>query len=247
MVDFIKEIPSPWFWMAAILSALAVSGWAVLYYLTYAVRSQVLGETIWRGRRDTDAVALTFDDGPSEDTGDILDVLKQYKIKAAFFMIGEQVEKFPAIARRVAREGHEIGNHSFSHPIFLYQRPAKTRREIEISQDIISEITGVTPAIARPPCGVRTPAYFAVARRLGLRTVQWSVAGFDWKPLLASQIAENILRRLGPGSIVLLHDGDNTLKRRRVETARALPLIIEGIQSRKLRITSLAELCTADN
>src|SRR5437016_13359715 len=90
----------------------AAAGIAGGYYAAYAVRWQVLGETIWRGKTDTNAVSLTFDDGPSEDTESILDVLKHYGIKAAFFMIGSQVEKFPEIARRVAREGHEIGNHS---------------------------------------------------------------------------------------------------------------------------------------
>ena len=162
-------------------------------------------------------------------------------------MVGKQVEKFPDTARRVFAEGHEIGNHSLSHPIFLYQRPVSTRREMEITQTIISTITGVTPKIARPPCGVRTPAYFAAARRLGLKTVQWTVAGFDWKPLTAQKIALNVLTDLESGSIVLLHDGDDTLKNRRSETARALPLIIDGIWSKNLRIVSLEELCKEDN
>ncbi len=118
---------------------------------------------------------------------------------------------------------------------------------MEASQDIIGAITGVTPKIARPPCGVRTPAYFAAARQLGLKTVQWSVAGFDWKPLFAPKIASNVLSDLEPGSIVLLHDGDNTQMKRRTETVRALPLIIEGIWSRNLRIISLEELCKDSN
>ncbi len=233
--------------LAIITGTAAAAGLAGGYYATYSVRSQVLGETTWRGKPDTNAVALTFDDGPSEDTEAILDVLKEYGIKAAFFMIGTQVEKFPDVARRVVSEGHEIGNHSLSHSIFLYQRPLRTRREMEASQNVISRITGVTPRIARPPCGVRTPAYFAAARQLGLKTVQWSVTGFDWKPLFAPKIAANVLSDLEPGSIVLLHDGDNTHMKRRIETARALPLIIEGIWSRNLRIISLEELCSNSN
>jgi len=233
--------------LAITLGTAAVAGIAGGYYATYAVRSQVLGETIWRGKTDTNAVALTFDDGPGEDTESILDVLKDYGIKAAFFMIGAQVEKFPEVARRVGLEGHEIGNHSLSHSIYLYQRPAATRRELEMSQNIIRRTTGITPKIARPPCGVRTPAYFAAARRLRLKTVQWSVAGFDWKPLFAPKIAANVLSDLVPGSIVLLHDGDGMQKNSRVETARALPLIIEGIWSKNLRIVALDELCREDN
>ena len=228
--------------MIAGTGAAAMAGLAFIYYAAYGVRSQVFGETIWRGRADINAVALTFDDGPSEDTEAILDTLKEYGIKAAFFMVGTQVQRFPEVARRIVREGHQIGNHSLTHPIFLYQRPVSTRREMEDSQKIISSVTGVTPRIARPPCGVRTPAYFAAARRLGLKTVQWSVAGFDWKPLLAPKIAANVLRDVGPGSIILLHDGDDTLASRRIETARSLPLIIEGIRSKDLRIVALDEL-----
>jgi peptidoglycan/xylan/chitin deacetylase (PgdA/CDA1 family) len=242
MVDLIKQIPSVWVWIGAIV-ALAAGGWALLYYLTYAIRSQVLGRTIWRGQADTNAIALTFDDGPSEDTDEILDVLKQYQIKAAFFMIGKQVERFPEVARRVVREGHEIGNHSLSHPIFLYQRPAKTRTQLEIAQKVIGQVTGVTPKIARPPCGVRTPSYFRAAQRLELQTVQWSVAGFDWKNITAAKIAKNVLSDLNAGSIVLLHDGDDKLAKRRTETARALPAIIEGIWARNLRIAPLREIC----
>jgi peptidoglycan/xylan/chitin deacetylase (PgdA/CDA1 family) len=117
-----KEIEEMLDVLAIAMGAAAVAGIAGGYYATYAVRSQVLGETIWRGKADTNSVALTFDDGPSEDTESILDVLKAYGVKAAFFMIGTQVEKFPEVARRVALEGHEIGNHSLSHPIFLYHR-----------------------------------------------------------------------------------------------------------------------------
>ncbi len=233
--------------LAIITGTAAAIGLAGGYYATYSVRSQLLGKTVWRGKMDSNAIALTFDDGPSGDTESILDVLNEYGIKATFFMVGSQVERLPEVARRVTREGHQIGNHSLSHSIYLYQRPSTTRRELEDSQRIISSVTGVTPTVARPPCGVRTPAYFAAARRLGLTTIQWSVAGFDWKPITAKEIAENVLKELQPGSIVLLHDGDDTVKNRRVETARALPLIIEGVRSKNLKIVALDEFYNEGN
>src|SRR5712691_9554801 len=93
---------------------------AGVYYATYAVRSQWLGPTDWRGRTDTASVALTFDDGPSEDTERILDVLGAHDVSATFFMLGRQVELFPQIARRVVAEGHDLGNHSYSHTIYLF-------------------------------------------------------------------------------------------------------------------------------
>jgi peptidoglycan/xylan/chitin deacetylase (PgdA/CDA1 family) len=213
-----------------------------IYYATYAVRSQWFGPTDWRGRRDTGSVALTFDDGPSADTERILDILDEHKLRVSFFMIGRNVERLPQTARRVAAEGHEIGNHSYSHPIFLYRGSNETRRQLERTQDVITTATGVRPRVARPPCGVRTPGYFAATKALGLRTVQWDVAGFDWKQRTAKQIAHEVLIRARAGSIILLHDGDSGRKRDRSETVVALPLIIEGLRARGLRIVPLMQL-----
>src|SRR6267143_362371 len=149
---------------------LITAGVALIYYATYAVRSQWLGPTDWRGASQTGAVALTFDDGPSEDTERILDLLAANDLRGTFFMVGRNVERFPQIARRVVAEGHEIGNHSYSHPIFLYRTSRETRQQLERAQVLIAETVGVRPRWARPPCGVRTPAYFRAAQRLGLRT-----------------------------------------------------------------------------
>jgi len=107
---------------------------------------------------------------------------------------------------------------------------------------VITETTGVTPRLARPPCGVRTPAYFAATRSLRLRTVQWDVAGFDWKRRSAKQIADEVLHRVRAGSIILLHDGDSEGKRDRRETVAALPLVIDGLHARGLRIVPLTQL-----
>ncbi len=213
-----------------------------VYYATYAVRSQWLGPSDWRGRTDTSAVALTFDDGPSADTERVLDVLAANNLSATFFMLGRQVELFPQIARRVLDEGHEVGNHSYSHPIYLFRGPGETRHQLERAQETIANVTGAQARFARPPCGVRTPAYFAAARRLGLRTVQWSVAGFDWKKLTGSEIAERVLREVAPGSVILLHDGDSAGKRDRSATVAALPTIIEGLQVRGLKVVPLSQL-----
>ncbi len=213
-----------------------------VYYATYAVRSQWLGPSDWHGRTDTSAVALTFDDGPSADTERILDVLAVHNLSATFFMLGRQVELFPQIARRVIDEGHEVGNHSYSHPIYLFRGRSETRHQLERAQETIANVTGARPRFARPPCGVRTPAYFAAARRLGLRTVQWSVAGFDWKKLTGAEIAERVLREVEPGSVILLHDGDSDGKRDRSATVVAVPMIIEGLRVRGLNVVPLSQL-----
>ncbi|HEV7844242.1 MAG TPA: polysaccharide deacetylase family protein [Pyrinomonadaceae bacterium] len=226
-------------------AALISAGAGAVYYATYAVRSQWLGSADWHGRRDTGAVALTFDDGPSDDTEHILDILAEQNTRGTFFMIGRNVERLPRTARRVAACGHEIGNHSYSHPIYLYRRRSETHRQLERAQRVITETIGVSPKLARPPCGVRTPAYFAAAQRLSLRTIQWEVAGFDWKRRSAERIALDVLRRSRPGSIILLHDGDSEGKEDRRRTVAALPLIIEGLRERGLHIVPLSQLLGA--
>jgi peptidoglycan/xylan/chitin deacetylase (PgdA/CDA1 family) len=215
---------------------------ASVYYSAVAVRSQWLGRTCWRGRTDTNSVALTFDDGPSPDTEGILDVLAKYNLSATFFMVGREVESFPGIAQRVLAEGHEVGNHSYSHPSYLFQRASQTHAQIRRAQSVIAETIGVRPQMARPPYGVRTPAYFRAARALDLQTVQWDVAGFDWKRITPRQIADNVLRKAQPGSIILLHDGDSAGKNTRKNTVDALPLIIKGLRDRDLQIAPLSQL-----
>src|SRR3982074_358074 len=119
------------------------AGAAGVYYATSAVRSQWLGPTVWRGRTDTASVALTFDDGPAADTAWLLDVLDGYRLRATFFMVGRQGERFPKIAPRVACGVHDIGNHSYSHPIYLYHSGHETKRQLERTQQIIADVTGV--------------------------------------------------------------------------------------------------------
>jgi len=157
------------------------------------------------------------------------------------------VERLPRVARAVAERGHEIGNHSYSHPIYLYRSARETRRQLGRTQAVIEDATGVRPRLARPPCGVRTPAYFAAARELGLRTVQWDVAGFDWTRRRAPEIARAVLKGARAGSIILLHDGDGGGKGDRRETAAALPLIVGGLLDRGLRVAPLSELLTDES
>lgn len=215
---------------------------AAAFYATVGVRAQWLGRTDWIGRTDTNAVALTFDDGPGPDTDAILDALGECRVHGTFFVVGRQVQQYPSIARRIVSEGHEIGNHSLSHPNFLSQSSARTREQLSETQRIIEDVTGVKASLARPPYGVKTPSYFAVARALGLRVVQWSVAGFDWRPLTAERVAAHVLRGARPGAIVLLHDADSAGKRDRRATSAAIPIIADGVHARGLSVDALSAL-----
>lgn len=222
---------------------LAFGAWGAIYYSAYAVRSQILGETVWCGSGNNNSVALTFDDGPSPDTLEILDVLRAENVKGTFFLIGESVEKYPEIARKIAADGHKIGNHSFSHPIYLFCSANKVRNELEKTQEVIKKAIGVAPKLARPPCGVRSKAYFEIARKLNLQTIQWSDAGFDWKNISAERIARNVLETAQSDSIILLHDGDSAGKSRRRATIEAVPIILSGLREKGLRVAPLAEIC----
>ena len=221
---------------------LAIAAWSAIYYVFYAVRSQVLGETVWCGRGNNNSVALTFDDGPSPETEKILDVLKEENISATFFLIGKNVEKYPETVRRIVRENHEIGNHSFSHPNYLFTGAKRMRREIEETQKVIENTTGITPKIARPPYGVRSKAYFAAAKAFNLRTIQWSDTGYDWKKISAEQIAQKVLDTAQSDSIILLHDGDCAEKESRTPTVEAIPLIVQGLRKKGLQVAPLTEL-----
>lgn len=227
-------------------AAVAGSAAAAVYYATYGVRSQWLGPTDWRGPTDVPAVALTFDDGPSDDTERLLDVLGERGVRATFFAVGRCVERRPALARRIVAEGHEIGNHSYSHPIYLYRSGPETHQELARTQAIIADATGVTPVLSRPPCGVRTPAYFRACRELGLRTIQWTVAGFDWLARPPERIASTVLAGCGPGAIVLLHDGDGFGTKDRRATVAAVGPIIEGVAMKQLGIAPLRRLLNFD-
>jgi peptidoglycan/xylan/chitin deacetylase (PgdA/CDA1 family) len=231
--------PAPWVIGGAALAGVAG---AAAFYATAGVRAQWLGRTDWKGRTDTNAVALTFDDGPGPDTDSILDTLGELNLRAAFFVVGQQVERYPSIARRILAEGHEIGNHSLSHPNFLSQSSARTREQLARTQRIIEDATGVTASLARPPYGVKTPSYFTAARALGLRIVQWSVAGFDWKPLTAERVASHVLGGARPGAIVLLHDADSEGKRNRRATMASIPIIADGLHARGLSVDPLGAL-----
>jgi peptidoglycan-N-acetylglucosamine deacetylase len=193
---------------AALAAATALSGMA------WAVRgrsSSVFGPSVWRGQSGRRSIALTFDDGPTPGTLRILKVMAEYKIAATFFQIGDQAAARPDIAKAVDSEGHEIGNHSQTHPNLAMQRPQVIAREFERSQETIFRTTGQVPAYLRAPFGVRWFGFRAMQQRMNLTGAMWTVIGLDWK-LPAEAISRRILTRVKEGDIICLHDGRGTLK-----------------------------------
>lgn len=178
-------------------------------FMGYAVRgrsSRVFAPSVYRGDRTRPAVALTFDDGPSESTPALLDLLARHKVRATFFMCGENVRRCPGIARNVVDHGHEVGNHTDSHPRLDFHGTEFMYREIALAQETIHEATGATPLLFRAPYGVRWFGLRGVQQRLNLTGVMWTVIGHDWK-WPAPKISELLIRRAGNGAILCLHDG----------------------------------------
>lgn len=169
--------------------------------------SQILGPV--QCTTDGDEILITIDDGPDpRDTPVLLDLLDRYQTKAVFFMIGEKVRAHPELAREIVRRGHEIGNHTLTHPQagFWCAGPWRTRREIAGCQQVIREITGTTPRWFRAPVGHRNLFTHPVISELGLQVMAWNRRGFDAVERDAGKVLARILPDLSPGDIVLLHE-----------------------------------------
>ncbi len=171
--------------------------------------STVFGPSVWRGAQDRRSIALTFDDGPSESTTRLLDLLRQHQVSATFFLCGENVQRLPEVARRIVREGHQVGNHSDGHPWFCLRTGGFIKDQLTRAQKTIFEVTGVTPVLFRAPYGVRWFGLRKVQRELGLLGVMWTTIGKDWK-LPAAAILRRMSRSACNGAIFCLHDGKET-------------------------------------
>lgn len=178
-------------------------------FLAWAVRGRsatVLAPSDWHGPRGGRSVALTFDDGPSESTPDVLRLLERYRARATFFVCGQNAERLPDVLRQAVAEGHELGNHTWSHRRLDFCPRAAMKEELRRTQDAIESHTGTTPRRFRAPYGVRWFGLGRVQSELGLRGVMWTRIGLDWKNP-GRQVAARLLRGVQGGDILCLHDG----------------------------------------
>ncbi|OBG84354.1 hypothetical protein A5698_05520 [Mycobacterium sp. E136] len=164
------------------------------------------------GRGRPGHVALTFDDGPDPyGTPEILDILEQLEARATFFVLGEQVAKYPDIAQRLVADGHEIALHGWDHRHSFLVPPRQLRAGLVRAIDEIQSATGARPVWYRPPYGVPTAATFWAGRNLGLTPVLWDACGRDWREeATADDVVQDVMRDARSGSTVLLHDSDYT-------------------------------------
>lgn len=152
-------------------------------------------------------IALTFDDGPSNFTPKVLDILKKFDIKATFFCIGKNIENHKEIVRQIVSEGHHLGNHSYSHSVFFdFYNENKIRKEIEKTDAIIMEIISKKINFFRPPYGVTTPSVARAIRKTNHKVIGWSIRSFDGGTKNKKRILGRITKNISSGGIVLLHD-----------------------------------------
>jgi peptidoglycan/xylan/chitin deacetylase (PgdA/CDA1 family) len=209
-------------WIGATTAAGVVAAGA----MGYAVRgrsSSIFAPSVYRGDRLRHSIALTFDDGPSESTPALLELLAEHNVRATFFMCGKNARRCAPIARAVAAAGHEIGNHTDSHPRLDFHSPEFIYRELALAQESIRKTTGIQPRLFRAPYGVRWFGLRSAQARLQLQGVMWTVIGRDWH-WPASRISRLLLSCADNGAIVCLHDG------RAIERAPDIRATLEAVE-----------------
>jgi peptidoglycan/xylan/chitin deacetylase (PgdA/CDA1 family) len=182
-------------------------------------------------------IAMTFDDGPSPQlTPRLLDILKERGIKATFFVVGQNAAEYPDILLRMANEGHEIANHSWSHPALTKLGAEGLRKQIENTNDAIAKITGKRPALMRPPYGATSSTLNKrLSEDYGLKVILWSVDPLDWRYRNSSRVYNYILQNTHPGSIILTHDIHAT-------TVAAMPETLDALLAKGYKFATVSEL-----
>ena len=174
------------------------------------ILKKILKGCIWEGTSDSNTIALTFDDGPDPDvTPAVLDAMEELGGSGTFFMLGDNVKKYPHIARNVFERGHAIGNHSMSHSKMLLMKRDKVEFEIDEAQKAISDATGMQPVWFRPPYGIFNFTCADVVKKKGLSMVLWTVLSGDYSDVSSGQIIKIVTPFIRSGAIQVFHDTMN--------------------------------------
>ena len=181
-------------------------------------------------------IALTFDDGPSIFTLEVLDLLKKYNAKATFFCIGKNVEKHPEIVKQIIAEGHLVGNHSYNHSKFFdFYNAAAISEEIQKTDQLFEKLTSKKINFFRPPYGVTTPSIRRALKTTGHTVIGWNIRSLDGGTKDQNLIFNRIIKRISPGGIVLLHDTGS-------HSVSVLEQFLQFLQQNKYEVISVEEL-----
>lgn len=171
----------------------------------------------------------------NEQTDDLLDTLNEYEVKTTFFLVGDWVKKYPGSVKKIAENGHDIGNHSSTHAHMPALSADKMKAEITDCNEKVKKLTGKAPTLFRPPYGDYDNNVVNTVKSLNMYCVQWNIDSLDWKDPSVEQIVKNCTDKLCPGSIILLHNGA-------ANTPAALPKIIEAIKDKGYKIVPISKL-----
>jgi peptidoglycan-N-acetylglucosamine deacetylase len=219
-----------WNWSAAgAIGVLAISH-ALLLYPTFRPNVQWLGPVVTRFEPDGNEVWLTVDDGPTEDTPQVLDLFDHYQVKATFFVKGMLAERHPELILEIIRRGHTVQNHSQTHPAayFWCLPPSKIAEQIESCNKAVANVTGTAPTLFRAPVGFKNLAVHPALARMRMQLAGWSARAFDTKTNDPEKVVKRIMPDIAPGTIILLHQG---LK----ASLQMLERVIEEVQARGYR------------
>jgi peptidoglycan/xylan/chitin deacetylase (PgdA/CDA1 family) len=218
--------------------------------MAYAVRgrsSRIFGPSVYHGNRQRKSVALTFDDGPSESTPALLELLAKFGIPATFFMCGSNVDRLPEIAKAVGAAGHEIGNHSDTHPRFDFCSSEFIYRELSEAQNKITSATGASPRLFRAPYGVRWFGVGAAQERLDLLGVMWTLLGRDWR-WPAPRVSAFLSGQARAGDIICLHDGRGVQRKPDIhQTLGAVSDVVPRLQQMGFRFETVSQILCPTN
>ena len=191
---------------------------------------------IYSVARDDKVLSISFDASWGADkTIPILDILDKYNVKTTFFLVGGWVDKYPEMLKEIVARGHEIGNHSDTHPHMSQQSEADIRKELHNMSDKVEKLTGVRPTLFRPPYGDYNNRVVTVSRAEGYECVQWSIDSLDWKDRGTADIIKQCTYRVQPGDIVLFHNDSNDI-------VNALPTVIEHYQQLGYTIIPVSQI-----
>lgn len=186
-------------------------------------------------------IAISFDCAwGNEHTKPILDILDQYNVKTTFFMVEFWATKFPDDVKEIYSRGHEIGNHSSTHPNMSKLSQEDITRELKGAEDAIVQITGVKPTVFRPPFGAYSNSLVETCEANGYQVIQWDVDSLDWKDITADQIVERVTRNVKPGSIVLFHNNAQYVE-------NYLPAILSKLKEEGYTIVPISQLIMKEN
>lgn len=213
---------------------------ALLAYGSSTIKADFFTKAYHSPTHSRPEIAITFDDGPTEFTSEILDILKEYDAKATFFCIGKQVEQNQKVLKRMHDEGHEIGNHSYSHSNFFpFFKKHKIEDELRKTSLLIENCSGNNVANFRPPFGVINNTIVKAAQSNNLKIVGWNLRSFDGVKINSERVLQRIIPNIKSGTVLLLHDS-------RPDSGIILRKVLEDINLKNLRPVTVTQIFNID-